>query len=91
MRKTSRIQSNNRVILAQNRYKCFEKKIEKLARSVTNVMKNYRNYKYTVKLCFIGEKKGWVTLLSSIPRYFPFPPIIYGEEERKGIIFHIIP
>jgi len=54
-------------------------------------MKNYRNYKYTVKLCFIGEEKGWVTLLSSIPRYFPLPPIIYGEEERKGIIFHIIP
>jgi hypothetical protein len=54
-------------------------------------MKNTENYKNNLKLYFIGEKKGWVTLLSSIPRYFPFPPIIYGEEERKGIIFHIIP
>ena len=40
---------------------------------------------------FYWRKGGRVTLLSSIPRYFPFPPIIYGEEQRKGIIFHNIP
>ncbi len=32
MRKTSRIQSNNRVMLAQNRYKCFEKKNRKIGK-----------------------------------------------------------
>jgi hypothetical protein len=65
----------------------LKKKIEKLARSVTNVMKNYRNYKYTVKLCFIGEKKGWVTLLSSIPRYFPFLQLSMVRKRGKALSF----
>ena len=45
---------------------------------VTNVVKNTGNYKYTVKLYFIGEKEERCCS-SYYPLFFPFSPIILKE------------
>jgi hypothetical protein len=59
------------------------KNIEKLARFVTNVVKSIGNYKYRVKLYFIGEKEERFRSLYYPLNFSLSSHYLIGDEMRK--------